>query len=119
VESVEKQKALSHSFHRPLEISPKARDSHISTARRRGHGKVENHNQVSHFPTAARDDDDYLFPNPKTKKGLRPLRGLTLPSFQDHAVLETEPDFRIILRLENAPQPLTRARPSRSNAGWF
>src|SRR5690349_15661766 len=31
VESVEKQLQLSHSSHRPLEISPKARDSHIST----------------------------------------------------------------------------------------
>jgi hypothetical protein len=32
VERVEKQKQLSHSFHRPLEISQKARDFHISTA---------------------------------------------------------------------------------------
>src|SRR5579863_6526777 len=32
VESVEKQKQLSHSFHRPLEISQRRRDSHIPTA---------------------------------------------------------------------------------------
>ena len=57
VERVEKQKQLSHSFHRPLEISHKARDFHIPTAQLRGHGKVENQNQVSHFPTAARDND--------------------------------------------------------------
>jgi len=35
MESVKKQKQLSPSFHAPLEISPKARDSHIPTARRR------------------------------------------------------------------------------------
>jgi hypothetical protein len=58
VEGVEKQKQLSHSSHRPLEISQKARDSHIPTARLRGPGKVENQQQVSHFPKSARDDDD-------------------------------------------------------------
>src|ERR1035437_3293026 len=42
-----------------------------------------------------------LYLEPNTKKGDRPLRGLLL-TFQDHLVLETEPDFRIILRLENA-----------------
>jgi len=51
VESVEKQKRLSPSFHRPLEISQTARDFHIPTARLRGHGKVENQKQVSHFST--------------------------------------------------------------------
>jgi hypothetical protein len=35
MESVEKQKQLFPSFHAPLEISQKARDSHIPTARRR------------------------------------------------------------------------------------
>lgn len=58
VEEVEKQEQLSHSFHRPLEISQKARDSHIPTARLRGHGKVGNQQQVSHFPKSARDDSD-------------------------------------------------------------
>ena len=104
VEIVEKQKQLSHPSHRHLGISPKARDSHISTARLRGPGKVENQNRVFHFPTTARDDDEESpFSNPKTKKGSRPLRGLLLLTFQDHAVLETEPDFRIILGSENAP----------------
>jgi hypothetical protein len=56
VEGMEKQKQLSHASHRPLEISQKARDSHIPTAWHRGPGKVENQKQVSHFPTAARND---------------------------------------------------------------
>jgi hypothetical protein len=55
VESVEKQTPLSHSSHRPLEISRKTRDFHIPTARLRVRWKVENQNQVFHFPTAARD----------------------------------------------------------------
>jgi hypothetical protein len=104
VESAEKQKQLSRPSHSPLGISQKTRDSHISTTRLRGHGKVENQNQVSPFPTAARDDD-HCSPtqSPKTTKGHRPLPGLPFIHFQDHHVLETEPGFRIILRLENAP----------------
>ena len=51
MESVEKQKQLFPSFHGPLEISPKARDSHIPTAWHAPDGKVGNQNQVSHFPT--------------------------------------------------------------------
>jgi len=35
VESVEKQKRLSHPFHRPLEISQTRRDYHIPTAQLR------------------------------------------------------------------------------------
>jgi hypothetical protein len=57
VERAEKQRQLSRFFHRPLEISPKARDSHIPTAWLRGRGKVENQKQVSHFPAPARDDN--------------------------------------------------------------
>jgi hypothetical protein len=38
VESVEKQKRLSHSFHHPLEISQTTRDFHIPTARLRDGG---------------------------------------------------------------------------------
>jgi hypothetical protein len=69
VEGVEKQSQLSHSSHRPLEISRKARDSHIPTARLRDHGKVENQKQVSHFPTSARnDDDDPHSLEPKTQR---------------------------------------------------
>ncbi len=80
MESLENQRRVSQAFHRPLGISPKARDSHIPTARLRGHGKVENQKQVSHFPTAARDDDSCsLSENKKPKKGSRPLRGLLIP----------------------------------------
>ena len=67
-------------------------------------GKVENQNQVSHFSTrsVATMTAVYLSSEPKTKKGDRPLRSLLNIVFQDHAVLETKLDFRIILRLENA-----------------
>ena len=45
-----------------------------------------------------------LFSEQETTKGDRPLRGLLTIVFQDHAVLEPDLDFRIILRLENAPR---------------
>jgi hypothetical protein len=64
---MESQKQAFHPSHSSLEISPKPRDSHISTAsatgidigeteatarRIVGPGKVEIQNQDSHFPTA-------------------------------------------------------------------
>jgi hypothetical protein len=53
VESVESQKQASPSFHRPLEISPKAGEiPTFPQLRRLRRGKVENQTQVSHFPTA-------------------------------------------------------------------
>src|SRR5882757_6713764 len=54
VERVESQKQASHSFHEPLgNPAQKRRDSHIPTApATTADGKVENQNQVSHFPTA-------------------------------------------------------------------
>src|ERR1041385_4838564 len=54
VESVESQKQASPSFHEPLgNLAKRRRDSHISTTpTTRADGKVENQNQVSHFPTA-------------------------------------------------------------------
>jgi hypothetical protein len=111
LERAEKQKQLSRPFHNPLEISQKARDFHIPTARLRGHGKEENQKPVSLFPTAARDGDPIsLYPSPKTEKGSRPLGGLPPSHFHDHLVLETKPDFMIILRLENAPA-VTSVRP--------
>ena len=56
VESVESQKQASHSFHEPLgNLANGRRDSHISTApATRADGKVENQDQVSHFPTATK-----------------------------------------------------------------
>jgi hypothetical protein len=47
-----------------------------------------------------------LFSEQETTKGDRPLRGLLTIVFQDHAVLDPDLDFRIILRLENAAHPL-------------
>src|SRR5450756_621806 len=107
MESVEKQKQLFPSFHSPLGISPKARDSHIPTA---WHcpgwesGKPKPGFPLFHAGHAT-TTAVCLFSEPKTKKGDRPLRGLLNHVFQDHARLETELSFRIILRLENAPSP--------------
>jgi hypothetical protein len=55
VESVESQGQASHSFHEPLgNLAKDRRDSHIPTApTTKADGKVENQNQVFHFPTAA------------------------------------------------------------------
>src|ERR1035437_6116152 len=53
VESVESQKQASPSFHEPLgNLAEGRRDSHISTAPATRDGKVENQEQVFHFPTA-------------------------------------------------------------------
>jgi hypothetical protein len=116
MESVEKQKQLFPAFHSPLGISPKARDSHIPTAWHRPgwkSGKPKSGFPLSHAGLAT-TTTACLNLEPKTKKGDRPLRGRPL-TFQDHLVLETEPDFRIILRLENAVVSLClpRARISR------
>jgi hypothetical protein len=119
VESVQNQRQVSHAFHRPLEISHKARDFHIPTARLRGYGKVENQKQVSHFPTAARDDDYCsLSEHQKPKKGSRPLCGLLIP--YPFSLRSNGTDFMLILRLENAHMP--RACGSKesyhSDAAW-
>jgi hypothetical protein len=80
VESMENQRRVSHAFHRPLEISQESARFPHSHRPAHGHGKVENQKQVSHFPTAARDDDSCsLSENQKPKKGSRPLRGLLIP----------------------------------------
>jgi hypothetical protein len=104
VESPEKQKQLSHPFHRPLEISLR-RDSHIPTAQLRPgwkSAKPKTGFSLSHAwlatMTPVRSSKKQ-----NRKKGSRPLCGLVILNFQDHLVLETEPAFRIILRLENAP----------------
>jgi hypothetical protein len=106
MEREEKQKQLFLSFHSPLGISQKARDSHIPTALLRPgwkSGKPKSGFPLSHagLATTATVCSDL---KPKNKKGDRPLRGLLL-IFQDHLVLETGTDFRSILRLENAKQP--------------
>jgi hypothetical protein len=101
VESVEKQKQLSHSFHRPLEISQKPRDFHIPTAQLRGHGKVENQKQVSHFPTAARDYHSCCLC--KNQNQRKEVGRCAASSFSIRSPCgRTEPLFMLILRLENA-----------------
>jgi hypothetical protein len=54
VESVESQKQASPSFHEPLgNLAKGKRDSHIPTApTMKAAAKVENQNQVFHFPAA-------------------------------------------------------------------
>jgi hypothetical protein len=117
MEREEKHKQLFLSFHSPLGISQKARDSHIPTARHRPgwkSGKPKTGFPLSHagLATTATVCPDL---EPKTKKGDRPLRGLLL-IFQDHLVLETETDFRSILRLENADAQPFSGRPGNIEA---
>jgi hypothetical protein len=104
LESTEKQRQLSRPSHRPLEISQRRRDSHIPTAQLRPgwkSGKPKAGFPLSHTwlatVTIVSSSE-----NQKTKKGNRPPGDLFLLVFQNHAVLETKTDFRIILRLENA-----------------
>jgi hypothetical protein len=54
VESLESQRQACHPFHEPLgNPAERRRDSHIPTApAMTADGKVENQDQVSHFPTA-------------------------------------------------------------------
>jgi len=74
VESVESQKQASPSFHKPLgNLANSRRDSHISTApMTKADGKVENKEQVFHFPTATIS----LISEKKNQRagGLRPPR---------------------------------------------
>src|SRR3989442_687293 len=75
---------------------------HIPTAWHRPgwkSGKPNSGFPLFHSRLATTTESESL--EPKTKKGDRPHRGL-LHNFQDHLVLETEIDFRIILGLENA-----------------
>ncbi|MGH9447108.1 MAG: hypothetical protein ACRD3O_15440 [Terriglobia bacterium] len=107
MERVEKQKQLSHSFHRLLEISPKPRDFHTPTAWLRPgweSGKPKPGFPLSHAGLATTT----LVSSLKTKKGNRLHNRLPIPGFQDHSVLETDLVFRIILGLENADQAKLR-----------
>ena len=113
MESVESQRRVSHSFHRPLEISRNARDSHIPTARLRGHGKVENPRQVSHFPTAARDDlSCSLSENQNKRKEVGHCMAYPL-SPRSNAT-----GFMLIVQLENA-EPASRNSVTARMVIWF
>jgi hypothetical protein len=73
MESVEKQKQLFPSFHAPLEISQKARDSHIPTARRRPgwkSGKPQAGFPLSHAGRAT-TATVYSLSEPNTKRSAR------------------------------------------------
>jgi hypothetical protein len=116
VESVESRKQVSHPSHRPLEISPTARDFHIPTARLRPgweSGKPKAGFPLSHAGFATMNpiyiSQDLKHHNrraggPTERKtaARAPFRRLR---FQDHLVLESRVRFSIILRLENAHQP--------------
>ncbi len=93
----------------PLEISPQSRrDSHIPTAPAKPQGKVENQNQVSHFPLRLCDYDHELCRS-KPAAGASPRRLKTqfnerspqLPDtkslkFRAHPALESKAVFRLI-----------------------
>jgi hypothetical protein len=115
VGSVESQMQASHTFHESLGnlAQKQARFPH-SHSPAKWSGKVENQQQVSHFPLPLRDDICGLDSSELASLRLRttPLRGqerknsptANTSRFQDHLVLESKPDFRIILRLENAQE---------------
>jgi hypothetical protein len=113
VESVENQKQVSHPSHRPLEISPTARDSHIPTARLRPgwkSGKPKAGFPLSHAGLATMNP---IYTSKDLKHHNRRADGPTerkaaagapfcLPRFQGHLLPESKARFSIILRLENA-----------------
>jgi hypothetical protein len=105
VESVENQRRVSHAFHRPLKISQRRRDFHISTAPAyavRKSGKPIPGFPLSH-PAHAMTTTISLSSNQKTKKGV----GRCAASSFFYAALPSvgrKPSFMLILRLENAPE---------------
>jgi len=119
VERVENQKQVSHPFHRPLEISQRARDSHIPTApailiglrENRGTGKNcgpwKSGNPKAEFPLSHRPDslrrkEGDRFEQAPEGAERKPVSAAARLRFQYHLALETKDDFSIILRLENA-----------------
>src|ERR1035441_8031955 len=99
----ENQNKVSHSPHRPLEISPTPRDSHIPTARLRPgwkRGKPETGFPLSHAGLAT--TITFSIQPTKTQKGAWP--GTPFHALRFHALSALEPNrtFMLILRLENA-----------------
>ena len=119
-----RSKQVSHPSHRPLEISPTARDSHIPTARLRPgwkSGKPRAGFPLSHAGLATmnpvyRSKDlqhhNHRAGGPAERKAAAGAP-FCLPRFQDRLVLESKVRFRIILRFENA-EPAS-ASPARLN----
>jgi hypothetical protein len=80
VESVENQKQVSHTFHRPLKISQRRRDLHISTAPAWAawkSGKPTPGFPLSH-PAHAMTMSSLSSNQTQKKKGSRPLCGLLI-----------------------------------------
>ena len=104
MERVENPKQVSHSPHRPLEISPTPRDSHIPTARLRPgwkRGKPETGSPLSHAGLAT--TITFSIQPTKTQKGAWPGTPVHTLRFHAHSALEPNRTFMLILRLENAP----------------
>jgi transposase InsO family protein len=103
VESAENRRQVFRPSHRPLEISPKSRDFHIPTARRAPRGKVENHKaDFPLFHAGLATTVPVCLSQPRNQERRSAATRPSRADFQDHSVLETGPDFRIILGLENA-----------------
>src|ERR1035438_9170913 len=103
---VENQEQVSHTPHRPLEISPTPRDSHIPTARLRprwGSGKPEPGFPLPHAGLAT--TTFFSIQLTKTQKGVRSGTPGYTSGFHAHSTLEPSCSFMLILRLENA-EPL-------------
>jgi hypothetical protein len=103
MERVENQMQVSHSPHRPLEISPTPQDSHIPTARLRHgwkSGKPETGFPLFHAGRATMIT--ILIQPTKTQKGVWPGTPVHTPGFHAHSALEPSCTFMLILRLENA-----------------
>src|ERR1019366_4727967 len=102
MERVENPKQVSHS-HRPLEISPTPRDSHIPTARLRPgwkSGKPETGFPLSHAGLAT--TITFSIQPTKTQKVAWPGTPVHTLRFHAHSALEPNRTFMLILRLENA-----------------
>jgi hypothetical protein len=100
VESVENHTAVSHAFHRPLEISQQQRDSHISTAPACAgwkSGKPKPGFALSHAAQAMMMTA--LVSKPKTEER---KSAAARPPHSSVSALTRSPDFMLILRLENA-----------------
>src|SRR5579862_9965506 len=99
VESVENQTAVSHASHRPLEISQRRRDSHISTAPACAgwkSGKPKPGFPLFHAAQAMMTTAAVSNPKFEERKS-----AATRPPHSS-SVLTRSPDFMLILRLENA-----------------
>jgi hypothetical protein len=118
VESAENRRQVFRPSHRPLEISPKSRDFHIPTARRAPRGKVENHKaDFPLFHAGLATTVPVCLSQPRNQERRSAATRPSRADFQDHSVLETGPDFRIILGLENAARSANHA-PSPLSPGF-